>query len=148
MTIEDMIGAIGTSVQTAHKAIQLHSLSEFFDCFFEKKESNETAKNGEAVYKPKTLQISFPAGEEEKQAKTVTVPVAALVQHNNMDMDYVKIKLNVNITNESEDNLQVSSQPVKDSNVNGVSGEMEIMFKCNDTPEGVARIANRLHSLL
>ncbi len=147
MTIEDMIGSIGGSVQAAHNMIKLGSVASFFENFFEEQnlDGNSAA---ETVYKPKTLKISMPSGENGEAEKIFIAPVAALVQHGSMNIDYVKLNLNVSVTDESGDSLKVSSQPLKDSNSSDLSGEMEIMFKCGDSPEGVARIETYMNSIL
>lgn len=148
MTIESMIGSIGASVQAAHSMIEKGAVSEFFDAFFEKQEESGELQSKDAVYKPKTLKIVMPSASDTESGKTLTAPVAALVKHNNMNIDYVKINLNIGITDEKGDRLQVSSQPRKDAKADDLSGEMEIMFKCKDAPEGISRIETQMNNIL
>ncbi len=147
MTLENMISSIGNSVQTAHNTIKMSSVAEFFEGFFNMEKTDNNSQN-EAVYEPRTLKIVLPAGPDGESEKTLVVPIAALVQHSSMNIDYVKINLNVSVTDESDSSLQVSSQPLKAPNSKDLSGEMEIMFKCNNSPEGIARIETYMNNIL
>lgn len=147
MRIENLIHSVGNAVQESHKMIELNSIENFFNHYFDevKNENSNTV-----TYKPKTVEIMVPGKDD---SKSILAPVAALVQHNHMNIDYVKINLNINVTDEKEDKLEVTAENAQSNNSNTDedrcnTGEIEIMFKCKDSPEGIARIETHLNSIL
>ena len=150
MKIEHLVETLGNAIQESHRNVELNSVNNFFNNYFEQVESNNFEQD---MYKPKLIKIIFPTDDNnQNKEKIIVTPVASLVQHNNMNIDYVKLNLNINVLDEDEDGLDVSSQNLKDnSNAKentDKSGEMEIMFKCSGTPEGISRIETHLNSLI
>lgn len=147
MKIENLINAVGAAVQDAHNMIELNYLGRFFEDYFEREETqHENASK--ITYKPKTIEISI---SDSGGSKTISAPLAALVQHTNMNIDYVKINLDINVTDEDENGLQVALQAPKEKtegNNNAQSGQLELMFKNRSTPEGIARIETYLNNIL
>ncbi len=144
MKIENLIASIGEAVQDAHKMIEQKYVSNFFDHYFQGKVDEITNKY---TYKPKTVEILF---ENSQDSKVVSAPIAALVQHTNMNLDYVKLNLNINVINESEEEIEITPQDAggKSDADSRKCGEMELLFKCQDAPEGIARIETCLNSIL
>jgi len=145
MKIENLINAIGTAVQESHKAIEQNYISSFFNNYFYEEESQDSAK---ITFKPKTVDVVLSGFDDSKGSKVVTAPIAALVQHTNMNLDYIKLNLNINVINENEETnkIEVTSQNRVDNNdaENTQSGEIELLFKAQDTPEGISRIETYL----
>lgn len=147
MRIENLINSVGNAVQESYKMIELNSVQNFFNHFFDEVQNDNSNK---VTYKPKTVEIMVP-GEDD--SKSILAPVAVLVQHNHMNIDYVKVNMNINVTDEKEDRLEVTAQNAQcnSSNTdedNSSTGEIEIMFKCKESPEGVSRIETHLNSIL
>lgn len=140
MNIEHLINNIGNAVSNSHKIGELNSMAGFLKDYFDivKDEKGET-------YVPKNIRIELPCGNDEH--KIIVAPMAALVHHNSMNIEYVKLNLNINVKNENTESIDITSQ-----NTEGVSGtgtgELEIMFRCSETPEGVARVETQLNNIL
>lgn len=149
MKIENLINAIGVAAQEAHKIMEQNYVSNFFNIYFH--EENLEESDG-CTYKPKTVDIVLSDSENSDESKVVSAPVAALVRHTNMNLDYIKLNLNINVINENEDKnkIEVTSQNTndRDGNDNVQSGEIEILFKSQNAPEGVSRIETYLNGSL
>lgn len=149
MKIENLINAIGVAVQDSHKIIEQNYISNFFNNYFHEEES---AGSGKITFKPKTVDIILSESEDSEESKVVSAPVAALVRHTNMNLDYIKLNLNINVINENEDKnkIEVTSQNRGDSSdtENTQSGEIELLFKSQNAPEGVSRIETYLNGNL
>ena len=146
MKLDALLGLIATSVQEAHKAVEIDSVSRFFDSYFDK---SEEAGEG-AVYTPKSVTIRLP-GPDGSGEKRLYAPVAALVQQKNFNLDCVKLNLDVRVLEESGGELEVSAQgpaPQEGDGGPARAGTMEITMRCTDAPEGVARIETHLYGML
>ncbi len=144
MEIEELIMSVNKAVQQTYSLGELNAMYGFLNGFFEMKEG-QTDK----TYMPKTISIALPSSDPDKK-KLILMPAAALVHHNTMNIDYVKLNLNIKVEEENTDGLQITSQNINaDANANeGKTGELEIMFRCTDTPEGIARIETQLNSVI
>ncbi|MDE6608616.1 MAG: DUF2589 domain-containing protein [Lachnospiraceae bacterium] len=144
MKIENLIISIGEAIQDAHKIMEQKYVSNFFDRYFVGEMDESTNKY---TYRPKTVEILF---ENTRDLKVISAPVAALVQHTNMNLDYVKLNLNISVINESKDEIEITSQASEDESGADRTkyGELELMFKCRNAPEGMARIETYLNGVL
>lgn len=146
MRIEDLIHSVGKAVQESHRNLEQHYIGHFFEHYFEEEVSSTPEK---ATYRPKTVEIRL--GDADN-GKVISAPIAALVANTTMNIDYVKVNLNINVTDEHENVMEVTAQPpdgADDPSTNKrSSGEIELMFKCRNSPEGVARIETYLNGTL
>lgn len=147
MKIEKLIHSVGSAIQESYKAIELKSVSNFFDYFFDEVDNKDSKT---VTYKPKTVEILLTEQDEKGKSKVILAPVAALVNHNHMNLDYVKVNLNINVTNEKENEIEVTSQNKNTDNEseNNNTGSIEILFKRHDSPEGISRIETHLNSVM
>lgn len=148
MKIEKLIHSVGDAIQESHKAIELKSVSNFFDHFFDEVDNKDSKR---VTYKPKTVEIMLTDQDEKDKSKMILAPVAALVNHNHMNLDYVKVNLNINVTDEKENKIEVTSLHKNDKDTdseNNNTGSIEILFKRHDSPEGISRIETHLNSIL
>lgn len=146
MKIENLINSVGQAIQDSYKTIELNSVSNFFNNYFDEVED---VNSNDVIYKPKTIEIKIPSSDD---SKVILAPIATLVKHNHMNIKYVKVNLNINVTDEKEDEIEITSQHPKEKNSDTENkdnaGGIEIMFKCQDSPEGVSRIETHLNSIL
>lgn len=146
MRIEELIHSIGGAVQETQKNMEQRYLGHFFSNYFEEEVSNDA---GKITYRPKTVEIRL--GESDGD-RVISAPIAALVANSNMNVDYVKVNLNINVTDEQENVMSVTAQPLDGTDNTDDkrrrSGEIELMFKCRNSPEGVARIETYLNGTL
>lgn len=140
MNIDNLIGTIGTAVFEAHKAIENHSIVDFFQNYFDKREN----VNGIESFQPKMIEVEVPGLNGER--KKVGIPVAVMVNHGHLNIDSVKLNLNINVVEDADNSFAVSTQATGGDGKK--AGEMEILFKYSDTVEGIARIETQLNSLL
>lgn len=142
MDIRDLIHSIGGAVQETQRNLEQRYLGHFFENYFEEVGSDKLDK---VIYRPKTVEIRLGESEEDR---VISAPIAALVANSNMNVDYVKVNLNINVTDEQANVLSVTAQPLDGTDDNDDerrrSGEIELMFKCRNSPEGVARIETYL----
>lgn len=143
MNIQELLYRIGISVQHAHAAIEEHTANHFFEHYFEQAQAEQNI-NG---FAPKMIKIMLPScnGMEEKN---VYAPLAALVPHTSLHMDSVKVKLNLKILDESNGCFEVSASDTDTATEHRPVGELEITYKCTNSPEGMARINTQLNSML
>ncbi len=142
MEIEHLIKTLSRAVQQSHTIAEVSAMNSFLDRYFDVKNSGESE-----TYVPKTIRIELPHDEDE-EGKVILAPTAALVKHNNMNIDYVKLNLNIGVEDETDNGLCVTSQNLGDKNEQKKDGELEIMFKCTDKPEGIARVETNLNGIL
>lgn len=146
MKLDTLLQLVSTSVQEAHRAVEINSVRQFFDSYFDKDEGS----GDEAVYTPKTVSIRIP-GLDGSGEKLLRAPVAALVQQRNFNLDCVKLNLDLRVLEESDVEWEVSAQsPGGREGDPGAAraGTMEITVKCADAPEGVARVETHLYGML
>lgn len=148
MKMEDLIHSIGMAIHESHKLIELNCVNHFFDKFFEEVKTENSEK---IVYNPKTVEIMLPLQSDKDEKKVISAPVAALVHHSHMNIDYVKVNLDINVTNESENEIEVTSNHINKNDTNSEknnTGSVEILFKRHESPEGISRIETHLNSIL
>lgn len=140
MEVEKLLHSLGTAVQEAHNAIADKSAESFFAQHFEAPDSNGDT----TVYRPKMIKILIPdAHDEGGEQKVLCVPTAVLVPHRNLGLDEVRVNLDIGI---NENDGRVCSA-VNDSNTEH-TGSLEIVFKCTDTAEGLARVETQLNGMI
>ncbi|MCH5258742.1 MAG: DUF2589 domain-containing protein [Lachnospiraceae bacterium] len=146
MEMKSLLQTIGSAIQEAHRAITDNNTDHFFTNYFEKRVS----ANGEESYRPRMIEVELPIANENGTSKVIYAPVAALLNHNSLNLDSVKLNLNLEVLNETEKGVEVSAQcssaKSEDSKTN--LGTMEIIFKCSDASEGVARIITHLNGMI
>ncbi|MDE7280718.1 MAG: DUF2589 domain-containing protein [Ruminiclostridium sp.] len=139
MDINGLLNNIGAAITDAHKAIEQSSADFFLERYFEKSPEN----GADNLYTPKMLKIKIPDSSGDR---TVSAPMAILVNHGCLNIDSVKLRLNIDMLEQKENEFSVS--PAKGGENKGNTGEMEIVFKYSDTVEGVSRVETHLNSLL
>lgn len=128
------------AVQEAHNAIADKSAENFFNQHFEPPD----IVGDTVVYRPNMIEIAIPVkNDRENEQKALYVPTAVLVSHRNLELDEVKVNLDIGIT---EDDGKVCTA-VNGSNAEH-TGSLEIVFKCTDTAEGLARVETQLNSMI
>lgn len=144
MKVENLVTSIGAAVQDAHRIIEQKYISNFFDHYFIEDKDEITDKY---TYKPKTVEILLSDSQEQK---VISAPIAALAQHTNMNLEYIKLNLNISVINETEDEIEITSQAAVDKSTGDSTkyGELELMFKCQNAPEGISRIETYLNGIL
>lgn len=142
MKIEQLITSISTAIQQTHNFGELNSMDSFLKRYFDIKKDNE-----HETYIPKTVNIELPSDDKDA-GKVILTPMAALVHHNSVNIDYVKLNLNINVEDENSDGIHVTSQYTNSNAIKGNTGAIEIMFRCSDTPEGIARVETQLNSVI
>ncbi len=139
MDIKQLLDTIGSAVHEAHKAIAQSSAEFYLNNYF-------TKDNESNAYIPKTVDIKISSGEGEK---TITAPMAVLINQGCLNIDSLKLNLNIEIQDQGENGFCVSpTAAVRDDQSGTKTGEMEIVFKCSETSEGASRVITRLNSLL
>ena len=146
MEMKVLLQTIGAAVQEAHRAITYNNTDLFLTSCFEK----GISESGIERYRPHMIEVELPAAGEKGAPKVICAPVAALMNHNSLALDSVKLNLNLEVLDETEKGVEVSAQCSaangEDSKTN--LGTMEIIFKCSDTSEGVARINTHLNGMI
>lgn len=143
MDIQELLHGIGVSVQNAHAAIEEHTTRDFINHYFEAVQSGESIDS----FAPKMIKIELPKCNG-MEAKTVYAPLASLVPHTSLHMDSVRVKLNMKVLSDAADRFEVSTSDADPVTDNSQAGELEITYKCTDSPEGMARIDTQLSNLL
>jgi hypothetical protein len=138
MKIEDLINSIGISVQEAHNAISEKSVDSFFTQHFDSLKSGTDS----VIYKPKIIEIALSGTTESGSSKVICVPTAVLATHKELSLDEVKINLNIDISDDGEVNTLVNG------NSTNHASTLEIVFKCTDEAEGLARIETQLNGMI
>ena len=141
MKIEELIHSIGIAVQEAHDAISEKSVSRFFIQHFESSENGTDS----IIYRPRMIKIALQGEADGGSSRVINVPAAVLSSHRELALDEVKINLDIDI---SEDDDGKVNAFVKGGNNAEHTGTLEIMFKCTDEAEGLARIETHLNSMI
>lgn len=140
MKIEELIHTLGMAVQEAHDAISEKSVDRFFTQHFDSSQRG----TDNAVYSPKMIEIALPSAAEGSSSKVIYVPTAVLASHKELALNEVKINLDINI---SEEDCEVNT-PIKGTNSANHTGSLEIVFKCTDEAEGLARVETQLNGMI
>ena len=141
MKIEELIQSLGTAIQEAHNAISDKSVSRFFTQHFESSQSGTDS----IIYRPKMIEIAFPGESDGSSSKVMYVPTAVLSSHKELALDEVKINLDIDISEQEDGEVNAL---VKGSNNTDHTGTLEIVFKCTDEAEGLARIETHLNGMI
>lgn len=141
MKIEELIHSLGIAVQEAHNAISDKSVNRFFTQHFDFSQSG----TDNVIYRPKMIEISLPCEGEESSSKVIYVPTAVLSSQKELALDEVKINLDIDISEEEAGEVNAL---VKGSNNANHTGTLEIVFKCTDEAEGLARIETQLNGMI
>lgn len=140
MKIDELIKSLGIAVQEAHSAISDKSVEQFFSQHFE---LAQTGENNE-LYRPKMIGISLLESSQSNASKVIYVPTAALVTHKELALDEVKIDLDINI---SDDDGNVDAMVIGNGSPDN-AGKLEIVFKCTNEAEGLARVETQLDGMI
>ena len=143
MDIQELLHSIGVSVQNAHAAIEEHTTRDFINHYFEAVQNDGSIDS----FAPKMIKIELPKCNG-MEAKTVYAPLASLVPHTSLHMDSFRVKLNMKVLSDAAGRFEVNTFDANTIADNSQAGELEITYKCTDTPEGIARIDTQLSNLL
>lgn len=141
MKIDELIKSLGVAVQEAHDVISDKAVQQFFSQHFVLAQNGDNNVN----YRPKLIEITLPGPSESDTSRVLYVPTAVLASHKNLELDEVRINLNIDISEEADGEVNAD---VKGSSSTEHIGSLEIVFKCNDEAEGLARIETRLNSMI
>lgn len=136
MELQELIQAIGSSVQQAQKMIEHNAAHHFFNQYFSSEPIEDS--NAEQAWHPKTENVCVTRPDGKKV--NMTVPIMTLVNHNTMALDQIRIKVNVKISvDQSTGNLNADVEGV-DNQEGGVKNEIELTFNRNIPSEGISRV--------
>ncbi|MCM1299880.1 MAG: DUF2589 domain-containing protein [Firmicutes bacterium] len=138
MDIRQLIDAIGAAVHDAHKAIAQSSAEFYFGNYFDQDEDG-------GAYIPKMVEIKLPTAEGER---IIAAPLATLVNQGCLNIDSLKLNLNIEALDQGQEDCCFSVSPAGAEQSGSKTGEIEILFKCNETSEGASRVETHLNSLL
>ena len=106
-------------------------------------------RDGGAGYTPNTTSILFPPSTGGEEGARVAVPLVTLAHHNAVGLDSVRIKLCAAAAVDEEEKLLLDfSPPGRASGEPPLLTEMELCFRCDDPPEGTARVTTEMNKSL
>ncbi len=145
MKINHLLGAVGSAVQDAYRAVELYSVENFLKGYFDENMNEDHTSS----YTPKMIRLEMPSGNGEK--KVVCTPVAALAHHRQMNLDSIRLSLNVGIVDDENEELMVSMKSAASNESECPEkniGTLEINIKCTDAAEGISRIETQLNNMV
>ena len=93
--------------------------------------------------------ILFPPSTGGEEGARVAVPLVTLAHHNAVGLDSVRIKLCAAAAVDEEEKLLLDfSPPGRASGEPPLLTEMELCFRCDDPPEGTARVTTEMNKSL
>lgn len=154
MEMNELIAAIGVSVQKAQQTIEANGIDQFLS-YFEEKEirakgnkavlGQEKEENERALI-PRTCKVILPG---ENGEDIIEVPLITMLHHKSLKLDEARIKLNVK-TQLIGDQINVEVDQIA-SNEEGLGcdrQQIELVFKSGEPAEGVARINQSANKFL
>jgi hypothetical protein len=123
-----------------------HSVRSFMTYF-------ETVPRADGVTAPTPRMVSVPLPAADGTWRTREVPEIALMHHHALQIEEVRLKFRVTMSEgEVGQGVMVElSRPADPSAAQAVapgSGEVEILFRRGDPPEGIARVSGEYYKTL
>lgn len=141
MKFQDLLTAIGASVQQARQVIEDSAVELYFQGY-EKKEGDPP------VYAPIQRQIQLPGSGSSHSGKIVGVPITTLYHHNAMSLDSVDVKLKF-LPSERDGDLWIEVKPRQETETAEFPySELSLSFKSQASPEGMARVDGNFIKIL
>lgn len=104
---------------------------------------------GRGLYTQHDLDPGSPHPPAERRGARVAVPLVTLAHHNAVGLDSVRIKLCAAAAVDEEEKLLLDfSPPGRASGEPPLLTEMELCFRCDDPPEGTARVTTEMNKSL
>lgn len=139
MKMEDLIGAVGVSVQRAQNMLEQAAMDQYLNYFERPDAAIEEDSAMPRAMAARTLCLALP-GEE----RLVEVPLLAFTSHNTLRLEQVNVKLNlVPAVAEENGGLDVAAGPAGEE-----SHTVEMVFRCEGPNEAVARISDNANKLI
>lgn len=139
--LDDLLRAISVAVHEANR--------ELTDCARQDFERHFQANYG--ALEPKTLPLVLPRDhltEGEEPRGIHHVPQAALVHHRPLALDTLKLEFDCQIegivTGDKDRPLRVQVMLGPDAQSTTSAGRISLEFRSGDTPEGIARVNDKL----
>ena len=126
-----LVTALGQAVSEAQRAVAAHAIGNYLAYF----RRGPADQDGGAGYTPNTTSILFPPSTGGEEGARVAVPLVTLAHHNAVGLDSVRIKLCAAAAG------RASGEPP-------LLTEMELCFRCDDPPEGTARVTTEMNKSL
>lgn len=150
MDLLGLLASIGGAIKDAQMALETVHLEHYLRHF------DQDSDDKGPILRPKTVRIAVPAAGGEP--RTIDVPVVALVRHHALSLDKVTVKLAVT-TSVEKDTGRIraalgplpKSAPVDDGEAKAgqpTHQEIELVFRREDSPEGLARLSEEATKLL
>lgn len=129
-TLEELISAVGASVQAASHAVDLQAAQLFYSGFT----APDPEKDG--IRRPVTWELAIPSFSGEKVSeRRVRVPVVALMSHRPLLLQTVDVRIPLSPCEKDGAPAYELAPGEPDSH----RGELALHFEQGDTPEGMAR---------
>ena len=136
---------LGQAVSEAQRAVAAHAIGNYLAYF----RRGPADQDGGAGYTPNTTSILFPPSTGGEEGARVAVPLVTLAHHNAVGLDSVRIKLCAAAAVDEEEKLLLDfSPPGRASGEPPLLTEMELCFRCDDPPEGTARVTTEMNKSL
>lgn len=138
ITLDDLFTSIATAVNEAQSTLNREYLNHLISHF-------DAAEEGHLL--PKTIPIVLPrqhVEEGQKPEAVHNIPQAALAHGRPLTLGHVKMELDCLVEGMEEGSSELTlllDPPVGDTRS---SGRLTLDFSCGETPEGVARLHDRL----
>lgn len=141
-----LIAATGQAVSEAQRAVASHAIANYFTYF----EKTDSAESDLRVYAPNTADILIPPADGCGAPTRVTVPLVTMAHHNAMGLSHVRIKLDGTATVDTDEKVLLDLTPSTPDDAADAAPrtELELCFRCEEPPEGAARVNTELNKLL
>ena len=140
-----LVTALGQAVSEAQRAVAAHAIGNYLAYF----RRGPADQDGGAGYTPNTTSILFPPSTGGEEGARVAVPLVTLAHHNAVGLDSVRIKLCAAAAVDEEEKLLLDfSPPGRASGEPPLLTERELCFRCDDPPEGTARVTTEMNKSL
>lgn len=141
-----LITATGQAISEAQRAVAAHAIENYFTYF----QKTGSAENGMQTYTPNTTDILIPPVDGSGAPSCVSVPLVTMAHHNAMGLRDVRIKLSGTAAVDADEKVLLDLTP---STPDGAADtvhhtELELCFRCDEPPEGAARINTEMNKLL
>lgn len=141
-----LIAATGQAISEAQRAVAAHAIQNYFTYF----EKTGSAADGTQAYTPNTADILIPPVDGSGAPARVTVPLVTMAHHNAMGLCDVRIKLNGAAAVDADEKVLLDLTPSAPDGAADAAPrtELELCFRCEEPPEGAARVNTELNKLL
>lgn len=141
-----LITATGQAISEAQRAVAAHAIENYFTYF----QKTGNADTGIYAYTPNTADILIPPVNGSGAPARVTVPLVTMAHHNAMGLSDVRIKLSGAAVVDADEKMLLDLTP---STPDGAADaaprtELELCFRCEEPPEGTARVNTEMNKLL